>query len=226
MKKSDPLKLIFLGFLVTAFACIVMFGVTLRQKVAGQQALARQPRPSPLGPRTPQAVPSRAQQSMPPRAQQEATQPVMQSVAKEAAIPFPPPGAVFGKWAAAGLSLSRNLGVRGLTLEITPPSADRSQITGYATFTNFPLQPPAGIGRPGPNAATLIAQSMPRSAIMTGIPSDGGSIHFSVDKLIGFTNDCPLTELTITPFGTAQLAAEWKNGDCSADQMMLSKVPR
>ena len=63
----------------------------------------------------------------------------------------------------------------------------------------------------GANALT------PANAILSGTFKDN-SLVFNVDKSIAGT--CPITAATVTPFGTQQLAIQWKDG-CGDGDMIL-----
>jgi hypothetical protein len=63
----------------------------------------------------------------------------------------------------------------------------------------------------------------PISAILSGGVRDGG-VAFHVDKAIGTSLDgCAITSFSVTPFGTAEVAAEWQKGTCPGGQMTLSR---
>ena len=63
----------------------------------------------------------------------------------------------------------------------------------------------------GANALT------PVNAILSGT-ANNKSLPFNIDKSI--TGTCPITAATVTPFGTQQLALEWKDG-CGDGDMIL-----
>jgi hypothetical protein len=61
----------------------------------------------------------------------------------------------------------------------------------------------------------------PMSAILTGAPRNG-SIEFHVDKSLG--DNCPMTALTLMPFGVRQIAIQWEDTFCGGGYMVLTKV--
>jgi hypothetical protein len=74
-----------------------------------------------------------------------------------------------------------------------------------------------------PAAATLNRMS-PAGAVLSGA-MENGSIRFHVDKTVGTnSNGCAATSLTLTPFGTNQLAAEWQEGGCEGGHIILQKA--
>src|SRR5664280_2046677 len=84
--------------------------------------------------------------------------------------------------------------------------------------------PPSGPLSPdgtSPDPATVFMALKPMSAILSGAPEDG-SILFRVDKTLG--DNCPMTGLTLTPFGIKQIAVQWEDTFCGGGYMVLSKV--
>lgn len=83
----------------------------------------------------------------------------------------------------------------------------------------------------GPRAAMNYARrtTNPTSAILTGSAQDG-SIRFHVDQNIGVGETpgaCNMTSLTVTPFGTEQIAVVWQQeAPCPAGQMVLGRDRR
>ena len=68
------------------------------------------------------------------------------------------------------------------------------------------------------------AQYSPASAVITGKPTDK-SVEFTVDKVISKgEGHCAFTSFTVTPFGSDQIAAEWKEDTCPAGQILLRRI--
>jgi hypothetical protein len=94
---------------------------------------------------------------------------------------------------------------------------------GYANMTCRLIVRP--VGAPMPNANEIILKAMtPMAAILSGRMQDG-AIAFHVDKAIGTPVDgCPFSALTVTPFGTQQIAVEWQRGNCDSGQMTMTRA--
>ncbi len=153
-----------------------------------------------------------------------------QTVQKSSPLPASltpaPPGApasldnLLGVWQGAAPLPGR--GMCNLKLELR-----RSLELG--TFSGFPvlLCMPATqlVFRPtNPNA--LMAQMNPETAILTGTAKDG-AMDFHVDRIISKGgSDCELTAFTVTPFGSDQIAAQWKEATCSGGQILLKRLGR
>jgi hypothetical protein len=66
----------------------------------------------------------------------------------------------------------------------------------------------------------------PVAMVLTGVPEDG-ALHFTLDKTVMAPNDdCETTEFNVTPFGTNQVAVEWREGKCRGTQLILNKNGR
>jgi len=94
----------------------------------------------------------------------------------------------------------------------------------YAGYSNLVCTPfwPYGPGRARMDgAAILTASQSPMSAILSGTPRNG-SIQFHVEKTLG--SNCPMTALTLTPFGAKQIAVEWEDTFCGGGQMILTRT--
>jgi hypothetical protein len=62
----------------------------------------------------------------------------------------------------------------------------------------------------------------PETAILSGAP-EKGSFQFHVDKVVG-SGGCAPGSFTLTPFGNAQMAAEWKETGCSGGHALLTRT--
>jgi hypothetical protein len=68
------------------------------------------------------------------------------------------------------------------------------------------------------------AQYSPASAVITGKPT-GNAVEFTVDKVVSKgEGHCAFTSFTVTPFGSDQIAAEWKQDTCPAGQILLRRI--
>ena len=107
-----------------------------------------------------------------------------------------------------------------LTFELRESHAADRPYAGYSSLTCTPFWP-FEPGRHKPDPATVFMALKPMSAILSGAP-EGGSILFHVDKTLG--DNCPMTGLTLTPFGIKQIAVQWEDTLCGGGYMVLSKV--
>jgi hypothetical protein len=71
----------------------------------------------------------------------------------------------------------------------------------------------------------MVNRLTPEAAIFNGKMKDG-ALAFTLDKVLAPDSEgCSPSYLTITPFGTGQLASEWQDSaDCPGGHMMLHKV--
>jgi hypothetical protein len=114
---------------------------------------------------------------------------------------------------------------RGLcTLRVELHENAPGRFLGYSSLAcaNFaPLMAPQDRGN---TAAAVLNRMNPAEAILSGA-MENGSIRFHVDKTIGASsNGCAATSLTLTPFGSNQLAAEWQEGGCEGGHVILQKA--
>ena len=141
--------------------------------------------------------------------------PVPRYGATNASVPASP---LAGIW--NGNQTQRNGELCSLTLELR--DKPEGITAGYANMTCRPIV--RRVGAPMPNANDIILKAMtPMAAILSGQMKDG-SIAFHVDKAIGTPVDgCPFSALTVTPFGTQQIAVEWQRGTCDSGQMTMTR---
>ena len=64
--------------------------------------------------------------------------------------------------------------------------------------------------------------SEPETAILSGA-AEKGSFQFRVDRVVG-GNGCAPSSFILTPFGSAQMAAEWKETACSGGHALLTRT--
>lgn len=196
---ASGLKIIFLMLVIATFFFLVMCGVTIRQSIT-QFAHHSEAQEQSIAAR-PSIVRASGSQENAHAAQ---------------AAAFRSLSYLGGIWMGAS-GTSREDGLCNLKLEIRP--RPESTFAGFATLTCVPLSQPRNTSAP----LAILLQRIPRSVILTGIPGNG-EVAFHVEKLIGFSAECPMTVLEVTPFGSSQLAAEWKNGACDGGQIVMSRA--
>jgi hypothetical protein len=93
--------------------------------------------------------------------------------------------------------------------------------SGFPVLVCIPVTQP--VIRPG-NPNQFLTQMNPAAAVLTGTVKDGG-IDFHVDRIISKgASDCELTGFNVTPFGSDQIAAQWKESNCSGGQILLKRL--
>jgi hypothetical protein len=97
-------------------------------------------------------------------------------------------------------------------------------------YTGFPAMTCNGAGPllPRVNARTRALNQMdPESAILSG-RMEKNTIELRLDKTIGSdSNGCSLNSLSLTPFGSAQFAAEWtESAECKGGHMLMRRLRR
>jgi hypothetical protein len=93
----------------------------------------------------------------------------------------------------------------------------------YTAFSRFTCISSEGIEKDTPlNNLIKRPNMVPDATILTGAAENRG-IHLYADKTAS-VGDCPMSEMTLTPFGTNQVIAEWK--DCQTGKLLLQKEPR
>jgi hypothetical protein len=125
----------------------------------------------------------------------------------------------FGDW--LGRSALPRHRMCTLKFELRENHEPERPFAGYSNLVCTPFWP----YQPGrarmDSAAILTASQSPMSAILSGTPKNG-SIQFHVDKTLG--SNCPMTALTLTPFGAKQIAVEWEDTFCGGGQMVLTRT--
>jgi hypothetical protein len=113
-------------------------------------------------------------------------------------------------------------GMCNLKLELRKVPAT-AQYSGFPVLLCMPITPP--VIRPG-NPNPFLAQMNPEAAVLTGTAKDG-AMDFQVARIISKgASDCELTGFTVTPFGSDQVAAQWKESNCSGGQILLKRFGR
>jgi hypothetical protein len=93
--------------------------------------------------------------------------------------------------------------------------------SGFPVLVCIPVTQP--VIRPG-NPNQFLTQMNPAAAVLTGTVKDGG-IDFHVDRIISKgASDCELTGFNVTPFGSDQIAAQWKESNCPGGQILLKRL--
>jgi hypothetical protein len=129
-----------------------------------------------------------------------------------------------GTW--MGQRLLNQSGMCTLRLEMRSVPQKPEDYKGYARLN---CMPPAGLtslrgGRVLPKQQR--ENLNPVAMVLTGVPEDG-ALHFTLDKTVVTPNDdCETTEFNVTPFGTNQIAVEWREGKCRGTQLILNKNGR
>lgn len=126
---------------------------------------------------------------------------------------------LLGVW--AGQQGETNMELCRVQLEVSDKG--QGEINGYVKMLCYPTGAYYQ-AHPKINVSETFMKAMtPMAAILSGTVKDG-AIAFHVDKTIGTGLDgCPLTSLTVTPFGTDEVAAEWQKTNCPGGQMTLSR---
>ena len=129
-----------------------------------------------------------------------------------------------GTW--MGQRLLSQSGMCTLRLELRSVPQKPEDYKGYARLN---CMPPAGLtslrgGRVLPKQQR--DNLNPVAMVLTGVPEDG-ALHFTLDTTVVAPNDdCETTEFNVTPFGTNQVAVEWREGKCRGTQLILAKNGR
>lgn len=139
------------------------------------------------------------------------------------APPAPPALSInpVGKW--FGRNLVRDRGTCQLGLEITPKPGLVNQYLTYSSLMCVDYLATGGkIGLT--SLSKILDQKLsPASTILSGDVVDG-SIVYRVDKAIESIDDkCPLSSMTITPFGTGAVRAVWKDS-CGSGEIGLARA--
>lgn len=117
-------------------------------------------------------------------------------------------------------------GICNLRFELKEKQDEPGHFSGFSSMTCVaakPLMRQKGIDR----RAFALNRMDPEGAILSG-KAENGSIQLHTDKTVGTdSNGCAPTSFTVTPFGSNQLAAEWREGtSCSGGNMILGKARR
>jgi hypothetical protein len=227
MSTGRNLALMCVGAMIVAFS---MFGVTLREKF--MQFTNRQP----ISP-SPTSASGIKQGTAPvrptnPNPDIRRPQPEPQSTTPTPEAHSPDPAgwarmkAYVGKWSGR---MVEGEAITIFTFELRENPSVEGGFSGYSETVAMPFAGPAAAavvnGKAGANPVAMIFAAMtPKAVSWTGEPDKKG-ITFRVEKRVG-KDKCPMTSLTLSPFGTEQLLAEWKTEGCSDGQVLLAKGDR
>lgn len=130
-----------------------------------------------------------------------------------------------GTWKGTAV-LANHGGMCTMQLEIRPNQEEEQEFSGFSTFA-CPSFLPFLVMQPHRGAnpwSMMLRQMQTTSGIFSG-PVVNNSLQFRVEKIIGIDGQgCAMTSLTVTPFGSKQIAADWQEGaSCQAGQMLLTK---
>jgi hypothetical protein len=185
-----------------------------QQAIRAQQRQKAQakPKPAPPAPKT----------QSPPAAPQSARGKRAPAVVRPKAAPPSPFAKISGIW--AGRAAIEGRGICELRFELREKPEAPQHFSGFSSMTCLPSGPLMA-SRAVNQKALALNRLNPEAAILTGA-IDKGSIEFHVDKTVGSdSNGCAATGFTLTPFGSGQLAAEWREGSsCSGGRLILHKV--
>jgi hypothetical protein len=121
---------------------------------------------------------------------------------------------LIGVW--QGAAPQPGLGMCNLRLELRRP--DPAHFAGFPMLACMPIMSPFSKPSTAQTKNAVMSAMSPMSAVLTGV-AQGGSIQFSVDKVMGKTpSGCVLTSFTVTPFGNDLISAEWHEGACLAGE--------
>ena len=100
----------------------------------------------------------------------------------------------------------------------------RNDSEHYSGYSRFGCLNPEALTNPSP--ATMMKYALPNtnpdSTIFTGTV-EKGEIRLHADKNVG-SDGCAISDLTITPFGTNQVVAEWKETTCQGGNLILQEA--
>lgn len=123
-----------------------------------------------------------------------------------------------------------------LRLEVRDSHDKDHPFAGFSTLSCAPsmfemLDKRARHETPAGMVDDMMKQMNPTDAILAGSLA-GGSVQFQVQKNVGVaeaSNGCPMSSMTITPFGAEQLDVDWKEsqqGSCQGGELLVKKTPR
>jgi hypothetical protein len=122
--------------------------------------------------------------------------------------------ALFGIW--QGMGMVDGLGNCNMKMELRS-SPEPGKINGFPVLMCIPMPLTPANGSP----QKLLT---PSSAMLSGTPSPTG-IDFTVEKVLSKGGTlCSFTSFNVTPFGTDQISAEWKQDVCRNGQMLLKRA--
>jgi hypothetical protein len=179
---------------------LVYFGPSIIHAIHRTFAHAASPKPSP-------ARPVQATPTPPPT-------PISPDVAERAKY--------LGSWAGSQLQPDQSTCRISLTLESSLD--DQTKVAGHETKNCIPTTPFRGGKLKKDDIPTLIRETQPVYAELTGTLVKG-DLPFTIDKIAGVApGNCELTKFTVSQFGPGKLLAQWEEGKCGGGQMILTKI--
>jgi hypothetical protein len=146
-----------------------------------------------------------------------------QSAAAAAAATFAEELAQYGgRW--GGRAQIPGRGTCNFGLEIKPQSNTSKPFAGYSNLLCIDMTFPAGTKMDPSAMAILTAEKVaPSSTVLSGNVANG-SLAYQTDKVVSRDyKKCDMEGLDVTPFGSGQLAAQWKD-NCGGGQMTLGRI--
>ena len=131
--------------------------------------------------------------------------------------------AMLGKYMGGAILKTREC--KG-NLELGSNPAKPDQFTGYITIVCYaPFTHKEAMPFLSTDPVTAIGtESTPASAILSGKVVNG-VIQLHADKTIQTLADgCPITGISISPFGDNQIAVDWQEGTCQGGQLIFHKA--
>jgi hypothetical protein len=111
-----------------------------------------------------------------------------------------------------------------ISLELRLDPVLPGSVAGYETKSCFNI--PAYVGEKNHvfNLADAMRQASPVSTVLSGFPADG-DIDFAVKKIIGSSPfQCPHASYSASSFGQKSIVAQWRDIDCPAGQVVLTRA--
>jgi len=133
-----------------------------------------------------------------------------------------------GDWMGTGMIPNRGICRMGFELRLNQEPDKHNWFLGYSRLSCGPSLP--FNGKPmnqQSHTESVLNQLTPVNTILDGQPKDG-SVHFAVREQIGqpVGENCPITGMTITPFGE-QIAIAWQqSGGCLGGNLLMQRVQR
>jgi hypothetical protein len=109
-------------------------------------------------------------------------------------------------------------------LEIKPQSNTAKPFAGYANVLCVDMTIPNGTKMDAASMAILTAEKVaPSSTVLSGNVTNG-SLAYLTDKVVSRDyKKCDMESLDVTPFGSGQLAVQWKD-NCGGGQLTLGRM--
>ena len=127
-----------------------------------------------------------------------------------------------GIWTGSALDADQNR--CSIRLEMRPSLDKPGAFSGYESRSCFPVSVLQGGKIRKDDIPTIIRETSPVSATMTGSVINGAMV-FQIDNIVGARpGPCQLTGYSASPFGSGQIMAEWQEGSCPGGHMLLVKA--